>query len=204
MKKLYLASASPRRREILSIMGIEHTVLTAPANESVDTVLTPREAGEILAARKALALKNLLKEQGKFDADTLILAADTLVYLDGEPLGKPHDENEALDMLVSLSGREHTVCTGTCLIHGDRSISASEVSFVHMRSFSREEALSYIATGEPLDKAGAYGIQGKGAVLIDRIEGDFFSIMGLSPKTVAKLLSALGLDYFTSLDKFSK
>ena len=204
MKKLYLASASPRRREILSVMGIEHTVLTAPADESVDTVLTPKEAGEILAARKALALKNRLKDEGKFHSDTLILAADTLVYLDGEPLGKPHDESEAIDMLTALSGREHIVCTGTCLIHGDRSISASEVSYGHMRAFSKEEAKNYVATGEPLDKAGAYGIQGKGAVLIDRIEGDFFSIMGLSPKTVAKLLSALGIDYFTSLDKFSK
>ncbi|MBR5539282.1 MAG: septum formation protein Maf [Clostridia bacterium] len=204
MKKFYLASASPRRREILDIMGITHTVLTAPADESVDTVLTPKEAGEILAARKSLALKNRLVSEGKFDADTLILAADTLVYLDGEPLGKPQSENDALDMLTALSGREHIVCTGTCLIHGSRSVSASEVSIVRMRAFSREEALSYVATGEPLDKAGAYGIQGKGAVLVDSIDGDFFSIMGLSPKTVAKLLSALGLDYFKSLSEFSK
>lgn len=204
MKKFYLASASPRRREILDIMGIPHTVLTSPADESVDTVLTPKEAGEILAARKALALKNRLISEGKFDSDTLILAADTLVYLDGEPLGKPQSESDALDMLTALSGREHLVCTGTCLIHGGRSVSASEVSVVRMRAFSREEALSYIATGEPLDKAGAYGIQGKGAVLIDSIDGDFFSIMGLSPKTVAKLLSALGLEYFSSLSEFSK
>ena len=204
MKKFYLASASPRRREILDIMGIPHTVLTSPADESVDTVLTPKEAGEILAARKALALKNRLISEEKFDSDTLILAADTLVYLDGEPLGKPQSESDALDMLTALSGREHLVCTGTCLIHGGRSVSASEVSVVRMRAFSREESLSYIATGEPLDKAGAYGIQGKGAVLIDSIDGDFFSIMGLSPKTVAKLLSALGLEYFSSLSEFSK
>ncbi len=204
MKKLYLASASPRRHEILGIMGLAHEVLTAPADESIDETLTPKEVGEILAAKKAVALKERLVSEGKFTPDTLILAADTLVYLDGEPLGKPKNEEEALEMLLSLSGRAHTVCTGTCLIHGSRSISASELSLVYMRNFSKEEALAYIATGEPLDKAGAYGIQGKGSVLIDRIEGDFFSIMGLSPKTVCRLLGTLGIDYFTSLQNFSK
>lgn len=204
MKKLYLASASPRRHEILGIMGLAHEVLTAPADESIDETLTPKEVGEILAAKKAVALKERLVSEGKFTPDTLILAADTLVYLDGEPLGKPKNEEEALEMLLSLSGRAHTVCTGTCLIHGSRSISASELSLVYMRNFSKEEALAYIATGEPLDKAGAYGIQGKGSVLIDLIEGDFFSIMGLSPKTVCRLLGTLGIDYFTSLQNFSK
>ena len=196
MKKLYLASSSPRRSEVLGIMGIPHTVMTAPADESVDTVLTPKEAGEILAARKAVALKNALTEKGEFDSETMILAADTLVYLDGEPLGKPKDESDALEMLLALSGRDHLVCTGTCLLKGNRSISASEVSVVRMRPFSREEAIAYIATGEPLDKAGSYGIQGKGAVLVDNVDGDFFSIMGLSPKTVSKLLAALGTNYF--------
>lgn len=204
MKKLYLASASPRRHEILSIMDLPHTVLTAPADESIDLTLTPREVGEILAARKALALKNALAAEKKFDSDTLILAADTLVYLDGEPLGKPKDEEEALEMLLALSGRAHTVCTGTCLIRGDRSISASELSHVYMRAFTKEDALSYIATKEPLDKAGAYAVQGKGSVLIDRIDGDFFSIMGLSPKTVCRLLETMGIPYFASFKNFSK
>lgn len=204
MKKLYLASASPRRHEILDKMCLPHTVFTAPADETLPDGLSQNEAGEILAARKALAVKNALKEQGKFDSDTLILAADTLVYLDDKPLGKPRDKEDALDMLLSLSGRAHTVCTGTCLIHGDRSISASEVSSVYMRAFSKEEAKAYVATGEPLDKAGAYGIQGIGSVLIDSIEGDFFSIMGLSPRTVCRLLETLGVPYFSSLQNFSK
>ena len=204
MKKLFLASGSPRRHEILGVMGLPHEVATAPADESIDETLTPKEVGEILAARKALALKNKLETEGRFTPDTLILAADTLVYLDGEALGKPKNEEEALEMLLSLSGRAHIVCTGTCLIHGGRSISASELSLVYMRDFTKEEALSYIATGEPLDKAGAYGIQGKGSVLIDRIEGDFFSIMGLSPKTVWRLLNMLGIEYFSSLNDFSK
>lgn len=201
MIKLYLASASPRRHEILEKMNLPHTILTAEADETVETGTEPRAAGEILAARKALAVKNALIADGKFDDDTLILAADTLVYLDGKPLGKPRDEKDALSMLLSLSGRAHTVCTGTCLIHGSRSISASETSQVYMRAFSPETAAAYVATGEPLDKAGAYGIQGVGAVLIDKIEGDFFSIMGLSPKTVCRLMDTLGVPYFDFIRK---
>ena len=196
MITLYLASASPRRREILSRMGLAHTVFTAPADETVEDGISMENAGEILAARKAYAAKQALIAQGKFTPETMILAADTLVYLGGKPLGKPKDAADAKQMLLALSGREHSVCTGTCLVYGDRSISASEVSAVHMRPFSEKEAAAYVATGEPLDKAGAYGIQGIGSVLIDRIEGDFFSIMGLSPATVSRLMSALGAAYF--------
>ena len=196
MIKLYLASASPRRSEILSKMGLAHTVFTAPADETVEDGLTMENAGEILAARKAYAAKQALLAAGKWDKDSLLLAADTLVYLDGQPLGKPRDAEDAKRMLKALSGRAHSVCTGSCLVYGDRSISASEVSAVHMRAFSEEEAERYVATGEPLDKAGAYGIQGIGSVLVERIEGDFFSIMGLSPHTVRRLMSALGIEYF--------
>ncbi|MBQ4599489.1 MAG: septum formation protein Maf [Clostridia bacterium] len=196
MKTLYLASASPRRSEILTRMQLPHTVYTAPADETLGEGITMENAGEILAARKALAAKQALLAEGRFDEDTMILAADTLVYLDGKPLGKPKDAADAKRMLLLLSGKTHFVCTGTCLVSGGRSISAAEVSAVVMRAFSEEEAEAYVATGEPLDKAGAYGIQGIGSVLIDRIEGDFFSIMGLSPKTVSRLLGVLGTDYF--------
>lgn len=196
MKTLYLASASPRRSEILTRMQLPHTVYTAPADETLGEGITMENAGEILAARKALAAKQALIAAGKFDEDTLILAADTLVYLDGTPLGKPKDAADAQRMLTELSGKKHFVCTGTCLCRGSRSISTAEVSAVVMRPFSKQEAEAYVATGEPLDKAGAYGIQGIGSVLIDRIEGDFFSIMGLSPKTVCRLLGAVGVDYF--------
>ena len=196
MKTLYLASASPRRREILQRMQLAHTVYTAPADETLGEGITTENAGEILAARKALAAKQALIAEGKFDEDTMILAADTLVYLDGKPLGKPKDAEDAKRMLTALSGRTHFVCTGTCLVCGKRSISAADVSAVTMRDFSEREADAYIATGEPLDKAGAYGIQGIGSVLIEGIEGDFFSIMGLSPRTVCRLMNALGVDYF--------
>jgi len=201
MKTLYLASASPRRSEILTKIGLAHTVYTAEADETVQPGADPRETGEVLAARKALAVKAALRAEDKFTRDTLILAADTLVYLDGVPLGKPQSEKEALHMLTALAGKKHTVCTGTCLISGTRSISTAEVTDVYMRDFSEEEARAYIATGEPLDKAGAYGIQGIGATLVDRIEGDFFSVMGLSPKTVVRLLGALGVPYFECIQK---
>lgn len=196
MKQFYLASASPRRSEILTKMQLPHTVYTAEADEHIESDVPPEHAGEILAARKAIAVKSALLAENKFTRDTLILAADTLVYLDGKPLGKPQDAEDALRMLLSLAGKKHTVCTGTCLISGARSISTAEVSEVYMRAFSAEEALAYVATGEPLDKAGAYGIQGIGSVLVERIEGDFFSIMGLSPKTVCRLLNTLEVPYF--------
>ena len=196
MKTLYLASASPRRSEILTRMQLPHTVYPAPADATLGEGITMENAGEILAARKALAAKQALVAEGKFDEDTMILAADTLVYLDGKPLGKPKDAADAKRMLMLLSGKTHSVCTGTCLVSGGRSVSAAEVSAVVMRAFSEKEAEAYVATGEPLDKAGAYGIQGIGSVLIEGIEGDFFSIMGLSPKTVSRLLGVLGTDYF--------
>lgn len=199
MKTLYLASASPRRSEILTRMQLQHTVYTAPADETLREGMSMENAGELLAAKKALATKHALVGEGKFTPDTMILAADTLVYLDGKPLGKPKNADEALKMLCDLSGKKHTVCTGTCLISGVRSISAAETSDVYMRAFSKEEALRYIATGEPLDKAGAYGIQGIGSVLVNSIAGDFFSIMGLSPKTVYRLLDAVGVSYFDLL-----
>ena len=196
MKTLILASGSPRRSEILSKMCLPHTVFTAPADETVDESAEPREVGEVLAARKALAAKEALRAMDRFTRDTMILAADTLVYLDGKPLGKPKDAEDAVRMLLALSGRTHVVCTGTCLISGTRSISTAEVTEVQMRAFSEEEARAYVATGEPLDKAGAYGIQGIGGTLVERIDGDFFSVMGLSPKTVARLMGVLGVSYF--------
>ena len=104
-------------------------------------------------------------------------------------------------MLNMLAGKAHRVCTGTCMLTYKNSITTAEVSDVYMRDFSADEAKAYVATGEPLDKAGAYGIQGLGAVLIDRIDGDFFSVMGLSPKTVCRLMNALGISYFDLINQ---
>ena len=196
MIRIYLASASPRRKEILETMRLSFEVVTADADESVENGLSPLAIGEGLATKKALALKEKLKADGTFDSETVIIAADTLVWCDGARLGKPRDEKDAFEMLMALSGKEHRVCTGTCVIFGERSISSCDESIVRMRAFSEREALSYVATGEPLDKAGAYGIQGIGSVLVKSIDGDFFSVMGLSPTTVYRLFSALRIPYF--------
>ena len=200
MTKIYLASASPRRKEILHLLKLDFKVMTAEANEEFDSSLDMQSAGELLATRKALALKEKLVTEGNFDNETIIIAADTLVWCNGEQLGKPSGEEDALNMLLKLSGKTHQVCTGTCIIYGGRSISASEVSNVKMRTFTKEEAAAYVATKEPLDKAGAYAVQGIGSVLIDRIEGDFFSVMGLSPKTVCRLLKMFNIPYFDLLN----
>ena len=201
MTKIYLASGSPRRREILELMKLDFTVMSADADEELPNGTSPESAGEILASRKARALKDELCKKGLFDADTVIIAADTLVWCDGERLGKPSGKEDAKSMLLTLSGKAHFVCTGTCIIKGERSMSTSEISTVYMRAFTEAEADAYVATGEPLDKAGAYGIQGIGSVLVDRIDGDFFSVMGLSPKTVCKLMRAVGLPYFDTISK---
>ena len=201
MTELYLASLSPRRREILEEMGLTFAVRAAAADESLPENLAPQSAGQMLAVRKAAALREALRAEGKYTGETAILAADTLVYLDGRPCGKPKDENDALDMLTALSGKTHTVCTGMCLLLGERSYSCAEETRVCMRAFSGDEARAYIATGEPLDKAGAYGVQGFGAVLIDRIDGDYFSVMGLSKRGVYRLFSAAGLSYWRMISK---
>ena len=196
MTSFFLASGSPRRSEILDKLQIPHVVYPVEADERLDTSVPPEQAGEILATRKAIAAKNALLAEDRLSADTVILAADTLVYLDGKPLGKPHSAEDAAAMLRALRGRKHIVCTGICMLRGTRSVSTAEVTEVQMRAYSDAEIDAYVATGEPLDKAGAYGIQGIGAVLVERIEGDFFNVMGLPPKAVSRAMNALGIPYF--------
>lgn len=193
--KLYLASGSPRRREILDLMHLPYEICTADADEALDAGVGMEAAGRLLASRKAEAAAARLAAEGR-GSDALILAADTLVYLDGAPLGKPHTEEEALAMLRALSGRRHYVCTGVCLRAGGDVYTAADVTAVTMRAYGEDEARAYVATGEPLDKAGAYGIQGIGAVLVEKLDGDFFTVMGLSPRVVRGLLADAGYAYF--------
>lgn len=199
--KLYLASNSPRRREILDRMRLSYTVFTADADEQLADDVPEEQACEFLAVRKAMAARGGLCAAGRFGDDTLLLAADTLVFADGRPLGKPKDADEALHMLLSLRGRGHTVRTGVCLLRGARSFSTTDSAVVRMRDFSEAEAAAYVRTGEPLDKAGAYGVQGVGSVLIERIEGDFFTVMGLPPSGVYRLLAAAGISYFDRIQE---
>ena len=128
--------------------------------------------------------------------DEIVITADTMVFLDDKRLGKPADEADALEMLTALQGRHHTVCTGVTVRQGQRSVTEVETTEVYFRSASREELLGYIATGEPMDKAGAYGIQGKGSLLVEKIHGDYFNVMGLPVLRLSRMLGRFGVRFF--------
>ena len=180
---LILASGSPRRKEILDTMGLEFSVDVSDADESFAG--TPEEMVLELSRRKAQAVAS--RHSG-----AIILAADTLVYGD-EVLGKPHSAAEARHMLAGLSGRWHSVHTGVTMIDtsSSRAISRADVTRVHFVSMTAEDIDAYVATGEPLDKAGAYGIQGRGGMFIDRIEGSYSNVVGLPMALVRSMLLEL-------------
>ena len=186
MTRIVLASGSPRRRELLERIGLtDFTVRVPETEETCPPTLSPGETVAYLSRKKAAALDAA--------ADELVIAADTMVFLDGARLGKPADEAEALAMLTALQGRQHTVCTGVTVRQGGRFSTQFEKSRVFFRPASREELLRYIASGEPMDKAGAYGIQGRGALLVERLEGDFFNVMGLPVLRLSRMLADFGM-----------
>ena len=186
---IILASASPRRRELLERVGIAGFTVAAPnVDESVEPGLSPADMVEELSLRKARAAAK------HFGPDDLIIAADTVVALDDAVLGKPRDEDDAFAMLSALSGRENRVYTGVTVLRGDRTVTRHEETAVTFRTLSPEEIWGYIATGEPLDKAGAYGIQGVGALLVSGIRGDYSNVMGLPVFRLGQILRDFGLD----------
>ncbi len=180
--KLILASASPRRREILATLGVTFAVRTADADESCD-ILDPGLRVEAIAAAKCAAALEALTADGTVnpatDRETVILASDTLVSLDGEFLGKPRDEADARRMVARLQGRTHTVSSGLCLWHAGRMVTAHELTGVTFAPMTDAEIDAYIATGESFGKAGAYAIQGYAARFIAAIDGDYFNVVGL-------------------------
>lgn len=182
---IILASASPRRREILTTLGIPHRILVSDADETLPAGISPAQAVETLAARKAAAVAPLVA------AEDIVLAADTVVAVDGDILGKPCDEADAAAMLRRLSGRAHTVYTGVALRRGEQVLIAHEATDVHFAPLTETDIAAYIATGEPADKAGAYAIQGRGAAFVERIEGDYFNVVGLPAHRVVTMLAAL-------------
>ena len=186
--RVILASASPRRRDLLDLIGIPHVVQPADIDESVREAESPAAYVERLAREKAAAVARLHPE-------AIIIAADTTVVRDGTILGKPTDDADAAQMISSLAGRAHTVCTGMAVQRGTHVASAVEQVDVTFRSLTAAEIAAYVATGEPRDKAGAYGIQGYGATIVERIEGDYFSVMGLGLRRVVQLLAAVGVRY---------
>ena len=188
MAKIVLASASPRRQELLRRIGIEDFDIRVPeVEESFPQGLTPPEVVAHISREKADAAAALCTPE------EIVITADTMVFLDDQRLGKPADEADALRMLTSLQGRRHTVCTGVTVRQGARRLTEAESTDVYFRPASREELLAYIKTGEPMDKAGAYGVQGTGALLVERLDGDFFNVMGLPLLRLSRMLARFGV-----------
>lgn len=189
MKKrtVVLASSSPRRRDLLDLIGIKHDVRPADVDESIVGGETPADYAERLAREKAEAIAG--------DGADIVIGADTVVVVDGRVLGKPVNEQQAAAMLESLGGRTHTVLTAVAIVVDGRTSSGVEEVAVTFRPLTLEEIDSYVATGEPMDKAGAYGIQGYGATIVERVEGDYFAVMGLPLVRLVRLLAERGIHY---------
>ena len=186
---IILASNSPRRRELLGQMGIKGFKVAAPdVDETVEGNLHPAQIVEELSLRKAKAAA------AKNGGDGLIIAADTVVALEGAVLGKPHSEEDAFSMLSALSGNRHDVYTGVTVMLGGRVVTEHERTAVTFRDVERSEIRAYIATGEPMDKAGAYGIQGRGALLVSGIQGDYCNVVGLPVYRLGRILAGLGVN----------
>ena len=190
--KIILASASPRRKEILTCLGRDFTVLSADTDESC-SLSDPAEYARELAERKARAVADKLTERGGLTEDTLIIAADTVVATEDEILGKPRDDKDAFRMLSAISGRDHRVITGVAIIYGGRTVSDFCSTKVSVAPIPEKELRKYVASGDPLDKAGAYGIQGEFSKWIAGIEGCYFNVVGLPAHTLNRLfLEATG------------
>lgn len=169
--QLILASGSPRRKELLSLFRIPFTVVPADVDETMDPAKAPCEEVARLSAKKARAVKR--------EPDDVVIAADTIVVCEGKVLGKPKSEENAYAMLSLLSGRDHQVMTGCTVLRGEKCETFTEATDLHFRTLSEREIRAYIASGEPMDKAGAYGIQGGAALFCRRMEGDYYNVMGL-------------------------
>lgn len=186
---IILASGSPRRRELLEQIGIKNYRIVSPdVDERVEGRPAPAELVEVLSRRKAQAVGERVGDAA------LVIAADTVVALEGTILGKPHSREEAAAMLAALSGKEHQVYTGLTVLRGRESVTEHERTAVCFRALSEGEIADYVATGEPLDKAGAYGIQGVGALLVTGIRGDYFNVMGLPVCRLGRVLRQFGVD----------
>ena len=186
MRRFILASASPRRKEILENAGFTFEIIVSDADENITEELSPEATVEELAKRKALSVW----EENK---DAVVFGCDTVVAIDGKILGKPKDDEEAFEMISSLSGKVHTVSTGVCICSAEKTEVFSNTTEVEFYELSDETIKSYIATGEGKDKAGSYGIQGYGRVLIKEIKGDYFSVMGLPVSQSARVLADFGI-----------
>jgi septum formation protein len=186
--RVILASQSPRRRQLLDLIGIAHEVQPADIDESYLAGERPREHAERLARGKTAVI-------AAREPDALVIGSDTIVVVDGDVLGKPASENDAVRMLARLAGRSHVVITAVAVSWRGETRSAVEEVGVTFHPMTRTEIDAYIATGEPMDKAGAYGIQGYGATIVARVDGDYFAVMGLPLQRLTRVLGSLGIRY---------
>ena len=186
--QIILASQSPRRRQLLEQMEISHfDIIPAKGEERADPNLTPEQLVEELSRQKAA-------EIAANHPDALIIAADTVVAVDGTVLGKPRDRDDAVRMLQTLSGREHTVYSGLTVCWQGRSVTQHEATAVRFRPLTLDDIHHYVSTGEPMDKAGSYGIQGYGCTLVEGISGDYYNVVGLPVCRLSQILSGFGVD----------
>lgn len=185
--KIILASKSPRRKELLSALFPEFDILTAEVDETLPEGLHPREGVAMLAVRKGEPIATV-------HPDALVISSDTLVELDGVALGKPTSEKNAREMLSALSGNTHRVHTGVAVHYRGKCLYGTATTSVKFRVLTEKEISDYVATGEPMDKAGAYGIQGLGGALVDSYDGDFDTVVGLSVALLKRLCEEITND----------
>ena len=189
--QLILASQSPRRKELLGLFHIPFTVRVADIDEAMDPSASPYDEVARVSLLKAQAVSR--------EEDDIVIAADTIVVCDGQVLGKPRDEADARRMLQLLSGRDHQVMTGMTVLQGSRQVVCTEVTDIHFRQLSDREIDRYIATKEPMDKAGSYGIQGGAALFAEKLTGDYYNVMGLPVCRLSQILKDLAIDTMEEL-----
>ena len=184
--QLILASASPRRRELMGLYHVPFVIRAADIDETMDPKLAPADEVARLSRAKAMAVPR--------EAGDVVVAADTIVVCDSTVLGKPHSQEEAVAMLTMLSGRAHQVMTGITVLRDGEARTHTEITDIHFRPLSQEEIRAYVATGEPMDKAGSYGIQGGAALFCTGLEGDYYNVVGLPVCRLGQILREMAPD----------
>lgn len=186
--ELILASQSPRRKELLGLFALPFVIRVADIDETMGEKCAPYDEVARLSREKAMAVARL--------QDDIVVAADTIVVCENKVLGKPKSEEEATRMLTLLSGRDHQVMTGMTVLRGETCLSCTEVTDIHFRELSKKEIAAYVATGEPMDKAGAYGIQGGAALFAEKMVGDYYNVMGLPVCKLRQMLFEVAPELF--------
>ena len=186
--ELILASQSPRRKELLGLFGLPFVIRVADIDETMDKTASAYDEVARVSREKAMAV-----ERARGD---IVVAADTIVVCENKVLGKPHSQEEAMQMLRLLSGRDHQVMTGMTVLRDEKCLSCTQVTDIHFRELSQKEIAAYVATGEPMDKAGAYGIQGGAALFAEKMVGDYYNVMGLPVCKLRQLLFEVAPELF--------